>query len=297
MNATIYSRVEGKAKHYEAGLCRPSRAGRYIGLMRAFLIILASGCIALNASVIPVIHRDPATLAVFQEYTAKFEQQVSAAFSAASKMWIDDEHSSKRKDFDAGKPVVEARTTSDIHNGSIHHFSGAIRIPGAKIESMRRIMLDYTNYPVYFKPDVVRGSGVVQPDSVPEDEHYRTRLFLTESTLWIDVAYDAQYDSHYRWLDPKRWTSRSTTVSVKELIDAKQLDGETFPEGEDHGFLWSTNNYWFARQRDGGLDLQLDSMSLSRTTPVGFGWWGNRRTREAVEKMLRDTKKAIESLK
>jgi len=137
----------------------------------------------------------------------------------------------------------------------------------------------------------------LQSDSIPEDEHYRSRLFLTEATIWVDVAYDAQYDSHYRRLDANRWTSRSTTVSIRELLDAKKLDGGLYPEGEDHGFLWRTNNYWFARERDGGLDLQVDSMTLSRTTPVGFGWWGNKRTHDAVDKMLRDTKAAIETLR
>jgi hypothetical protein len=112
--------------------------------------------------------------------------------------------------------------------------------------------------------------------------------------LWIDVAYDAQYDSHYRRIDASRWTSRSTTMSIRELLDAKKLGGGDYPEGEDHGFLWRTNNYWFARERDGGLDLQVDSMTLSRTTPLGFGWWGNKRTHDAVDKMLRDTKLAIQ---
>lgn len=251
----------------------------------------------IGASIIPVSHLESGTVALFQDYTTKFELRVSAPFTASGKLWIDDDRSDRRKDFDTGKPIVEARENQDIRNGSIHHYSGSIRVPDAGIELVRRVMQDYSNYPNYFKPDVARGSGMVQPDSTPEDEHFRSRLFLTESTLWLDVAYDAQYDSHYRRIDANRWTSHSTTVSIRELLDAKRLDGGVFPEGNDHGFLWRTNNYWFARERDGGLDLQLDSMTLSRTTPLGFGWWGNKRTHDAVDKMLRDTKSAIESLR
>ena len=246
---------------------------------------------------IPLSHLEAGAVALFQDYTAKFERQVSAPFSTSGKLWIDDDHSSRHRDFDAGKPIVEARENADIHNGSIHHYSGTIRVPGAHIDQVRRVMQDYPAYPSFFKPDVARGSGALQSDSIPEDEHYRSRLFLTEATIWVDVAYDAHYDSHYRRLDANRWTSRSTTVSIRELLDAKKLDGGLYPEGEDHGFLWRTNNYWFARERDGGLDLQVDSMTLSRTTPVGFGWWGNKRTHDAVDKMLRDTKAAIETLR
>ncbi len=270
-------------------------------VMRFFPLIvvigIASASVTVAASIIPVSHLEPATVALFQEYTSKFEQRVSAPFTASGKLWIDDDHSSKHRDFEAGKPIVEARENADIHNGSIHHYSGSIRVPGAKIEQVRRVMQDYSNYPNFFKPDVVRGSGAVQADSTPEDEHFKSNLFLAESTVWLDVAYDAQYDTHYRRIDANRWTSHSTTISIRELLDAKKLDGGFFPDGEDHGFLWRTNNYWFARERDGGLDLQLDSMTLSRTTPIGFGWWGNKRTREAVDKMLRDTKSAINSMR
>ena len=58
--------------------------------------------------------------------------------------------------------------------------------------------------------------------------------------------------------------------------------------------IWT--GYWFVRKRNGGLDMELDSMTLSRPVPTGFAWWGTKRTHDAVEKMLRDTKAAIESL-
>jgi hypothetical protein len=69
-----------------------------------------------------------------------------------------------------------------------------------------------------------------------------------------------------------------------------------YPEGEDHGFLWRTNTFWFVRERDGGIDVELDSMTLSRPIPTGFGWWGTKRTRDAVDKMLRDMKAAVDAL-
>ena len=203
--------------------------------MRFFPTVIAIGLVSasitIGASIIPVQHLEPATLALFIEYTSKFEQNVSAPFTASGKLWIDDDHSAKHKDFDAGKPIVEARQNSDIRNGSIHHYSGSIRVPGARIEQVRRVMQDYSNYPNFFKPDVVRGSGAVQADSTPDDEHFKSRLFLTESTVWLDVAYDAQYDTHYRRIDVNRWVSHSTTDSIRELLNAKQLDGGVFPDG------------------------------------------------------------------
>jgi hypothetical protein len=189
--------------------------------------------------------------------------------------------------------VLEARTNKDVANGSIHHYSGAIRVPGATIEMARKMMQDYPNYTKYFKADIGASKGERLPDSTPEDEHYTTDLLLVQSTLWINVTYDTKYDVHYRRLAKDRWAVRSVAVSIKEQKDAKNAAGGHYPPGEDHGFLWKTNTYWQVRERDGGLDMQVDSISLSRTSPAGFGWWGNRRTKDAVEDMLRDTKAAI----
>jgi hypothetical protein len=267
--------------------------------MRNSAVILCSGLLlagaAAQAGVIPISHLDAASLALFKNYAAKFEQQVSAPFEATGKIWIDDDYSARRRDFDAGKPVVALRENRDRQNASIHHYSGVLRVPSATIDQLRRVMKDFDNYPKYFKPEIARGSGVVQPDSTPEDEHYLARLFLTESTMGIDLAYDATYDCHYRRLARDRWTSHSTTTTIREMRDPKNLDGALYPEGDDHGFLWRTNTYWFVRERDGGLDMELDSVSLSRNSPLGLGWVGNRRAHDAVEKMMLDVKTAIQA--
>jgi hypothetical protein len=266
--------------------------------MRLFLtagVVSALACCAtLHASILPTLRLDSATLKVFQDYVAEFEKADLAAFSSGGKLWIDDDTGAKRAAFDAGKTVVEPRENKDIASGSIHHFTGVIHVPGNSIESVRKMMQDFPHYPRYFAPDVRSGAGEPMPDSTPSDEHYHSKLLLVQKTLWIDVSYQTLYDTHFLRLDRDRWISRSTALSVKELLDPANPDGGTYPEGNDHGFLWKTNTYWFVRNRGGGVDLELNSITISRPVPTGFGWWGVKRTRDAVEKMLHDTKAAIE---
>jgi hypothetical protein len=263
------------------------------------LCALVSGvvCCAIlqAASILPILHLDSATLKIFTDYIAEFEKSDLAAFNVSGKLWIDGECCGKHSAFEGGSTVVEPRQNKDVANGSIHHFTGVIHVPGTAIEDIRRVMRDYGKYPKYFAPDVTLGSGEAMPDSVPADEHFHSKLTLAQSTLWINVTYQTVYDTHYVRLDPNRWVSHSTTLSVKELLDAANPGRGTYPEGDDHGFLWKTSTYWFVRQRNGGLDLELNSISLSRPIPTGFGWWGTKRTREAVDKMLHDVKAAISS--
>ncbi|MDQ1472705.1 MAG: hypothetical protein QOJ99_4185 [Bryobacterales bacterium] len=247
----------------------------------------------LHASIIPTVHLDQVTLAAYQEYVTSFEKTVLEQFNNSGRMWIDSD--SKKGNFDAGKPVVEPRRNEDLANGSVHHFSGSIHVNGANIDSVRKVMQDYSHYVEIFKPDLGSASGTREADSTPEDEHFKAKLMLVQTTLWMSVTYDTLYDTHYRRTGKDRWTSRSVALNIKEARDPKNPAAGYLPEGDDHGFLWKTNTYWLARERNGGLDLQADSIALSRPNPTGFAWWGTRRSREAVDKMLKDVKAGIEN--
>ncbi len=41
---------------------------------------------------------------------------------------------------------------------------------------------------------------------------------------------------------------------------------------EEHGFLWRLNTYWSYEERDGGLYMQIESVSLTRSIPNGLAW-------------------------
>jgi hypothetical protein len=264
----------------------------------ATCLVCVALCAPLHASILSVLHLEPRTVQVFETYVAQFQKNVATSFEQSGRLWIDAGGSCCKANgpFAAGKPVVEARENTDIEGGSIHHFSGTIHIPGGAIADVRHIMQDYPNYPKYFKPDVSKGSATINPDSAPSDEHFTSHITIQESTLWMAVAYDCTYDTHYRMLDPHRWESVSNASSIKEWRDPKDVGQGFLPEGDDHGFLWRTNTFWFVRENNGGVDVELDSMTLSRPIPAGFGWWGSKRTHDAVDKMLRDMKTAVENL-
>lgn len=253
-------------------------------------------CAILQASVLPTVQLNKKAVQAFQDYVTHFEDQVAHPFAQSGNMRIDSGCCSGKREFESGKPILEPRENADIGAASIHHYSAMMHLNRATVEDVRHIMQDYPNYPKYFKGDVGKASATLEHDSSPVDEHYISRVTLAETTAWMGVAYDCVYDTHYKRLDPKHWQSISTAASIKEWRDPKDAGKGTYPEGEDHGFLWRTNTYWFVRENKGGVDIQLESMTLSRPIPTGFGWWGTRRTRDAVDKMMRDMKAAVESL-
>lgn len=269
--------------------------------MKYFRVIACLACALsaqdLPAAVLPVLHLDAKTLAAFDAYVTRFELEVLKPYVEAGRMGMDSSSCCARNSgFKAGKPVLESRENGDVASGSIHHFAGMMRMDHATIADVQLIMEDYPNYQKYFKPDVTKGTATLQPDSTQSDHHFVSNLGIAESTLWFNVKYECIYDTHYRMLNESHWTSKSTAAAVREMRDAKEPAKGFFAEGDDHGFVWRTNTYWFVRQAGTDIDVEVHSLTLSRPNVTGFGWFGTKRSRDAVEKMLRDTKTAVDAL-
>jgi hypothetical protein len=73
--------------------------------------------------------------------------------------------------------------------------------------------------------------------------------------------------------------------------------GRPLSAKDEHGFLWRLNTYWSYEERDGGLYLQVEAVSLTRAVPRGLGWaigpYVESVPRESVEFTLRSAVKAL----
>jgi hypothetical protein len=47
-------------------------------------------------------------------------------------------------------------------------------------------------------------------------------------------------------------------------------DARERPAGQDRGFLWRLNSYWRYEQVEGGVIVELESLTLSRDVPMGL---------------------------
>jgi hypothetical protein len=79
--------------------------------------------------------------------------------------------------------------------------------------------------------------------------------------------------------------------------DAGKADGKLEPEGHDRGFLWRMNTYWRFEEKDGGVYVESQSISLTRDIPTGLGWmigpYVNSVPRESLTFTLDRTRAAI----
>ena len=61
------------------------------------------------------------------------------------------------------------------------------------------------------------------------------------------------------------------------------------PPGEGSGFLWAMNSYWRMEERDGGVYVECEAVTLSRDVPFGLGAMINPILQSFAEDSLKKT--------
>lgn len=152
-------------------------------------------------------------------------------------------------------------TTSD---GLIHHWFGAVSIPGASLRDVIDLVQDYDHHQDIYKPEVVR-SRLVSHNGDDFKIFYRLRKKKV-----ITVTLNTDHDVHYYPVDSTHWHSRSYTTRIAEVDNADSPNEREKPVGHGLGVLWRMNSYWRFEEKDGGVYVECESISLTRDIPWIF---------------------------
>ena len=102
---------------------------------------------------------------------------------------------------DSGKPIV-------CPSGMIHHWVGAIFIPGARLDDVLGVLQDYDHQSEYYTPDVER-SQIESRDG----DHFRVFLRFRRHKV-ITVVLDTEHEVRYFHDAMDRAHSRSSAMLV-----------------------------------------------------------------------------------
>jgi len=187
---------------------------------------------------------------------------------------------------DNGKPIA-------CPGGMIHHWSGVVFIPGAKLEDLLGVLEDYDKHSVYYAPDV-EGSKIESRNG----DHFRVFLRFRRHKV-ITVVLNTEHEVQYFHDGPRKAHSRSSAVRIAEVENAGKSDEREKPPGDDGGFLWRMETWWRMEERDGGVYVQSEVASLTRDIPTGVGWvikpFVTGIPKESLTFTLEATRKAVEA--
>jgi hypothetical protein len=168
-----------------------------------------------------------------------------------------------------GELIVEQiRATGDtvLSGALLHHWRGTAFAAGARAADFERLMKDFDAYPRHFSPQVVQARTLTQ-----QQDRFQAVMRVRQRHV-IAIVMDTAYDVEFGRLDPQHGYSISRSTRISEIASPDTRAEHALNADEEHGFLWRLNTYWSYEERDGGLYMQIESVSLTRSVPSGLGW-------------------------
>jgi hypothetical protein len=261
---------------------------RRLPIAVALLLLLAAGASVAEEP-------SPAAVAGLNSYTGRVESRLDAQHRSAE-AYLAPEDSARLR---SGGLVIEQLTPaagSELPGALLHDWRGTAFVPGAKGVDFERVMRDFRGYPRYFSPQVLKSTAPAQ-----EGDRYRVTLRVRQThilTVVMDTTYDVTFGrDNFGGTGAQYGYSVSRSTQITEIDSPGTAKERALSPSEEHGFLWRLNTYWSYKERDGGLYIQIESVSLTRSIPTGLGWaigpFIESIPRESLEFTLRAARDAL----
>jgi hypothetical protein len=178
--------------------------------------------------------------------------------------------------------------------GMIHHWVGAVFLPGATLRDVLDVLEDYDRHSIYYAPDVER-SKIESRDG----DHFRVFLRFRRHKV-VTVVLNTEHQVQYFHDAPGRAHSRSSAVRIAQVENPGKSDEREKKPADDDGFLWGMETWWRMEEREGGVYVQSEVASLTRDIPTGLGWligpFVTAIPKETLTFTLEATRKAVQGL-
>lgn len=176
----------------------------------------------------------PATLDAWQRYAAGLEQQLDRGRGATRSASHD--------------TVTPTGQSIPVPSGTISHWRGSVFIRGVALDHVLSGLTNPGTPPP--QADVV-ASRVLARDA----GSVRVYIRLVRHAI-VTATYDTEHEMTFTRHSPALATARSVATRIEEV------------GGGDRGFLWRLHSYWRYEQQPGGVLVELDSLTLSRSVPA-----------------------------
>ncbi|HZD46950.1 MAG TPA: hypothetical protein VE109_12810 [Acidobacteriaceae bacterium] len=273
-------------------------------MQRCFFTRICTGLLLLAASPLAMAQPTPEAVAAFNAYAGTVESRLAQqhrsddAFLAST---ASDRRTEMMRLRNGELIVVRipdripdqpfSWSEAEFSGSLLHHWRGTAFVPGATAADFERLMQNFQAYPRYFSPQVLQAALIAQSgDRMQAFMRVRQKHILT-------AVMDITYDVDYARLDKQHGYSVSRSTRIAEIDSPGTASERALNASEQHGFLWRLNTYWSYEEKDGGLYLQIESISLTRSIPHGLGWvirpYIESIPRESLEFTLRSTCNAL----
>jgi putative flippase GtrA len=238
-------------------------------------VVMLAGTLALpteaRAADVAMAELTPAAIAAWQQYQRQVDERYDRLASTHDPFFIEDLFKAPdwRRRATAGQiPMLRIDSLTpggaepSVPDARIHHWVGAVFIPNTTVDRVLRYLRDRAGRESEAFDDVVASKLIAR-----DGDRLRVYMKLKRDSV-ITVTYNTEHNVEYRTLSAARASSRSIATKIAELAETGTPQEHEQAPGNDHGFLWRLNAYWRFEQTDGGVLIECESVSLSRSVPM-----------------------------
>ena len=281
-----------------------NKTSKTAGMLTTLLALLPLATYAARAAASAPPELRTETQQAFERYVKLTEARNAAELKLGTNLlWVDGLPEGQRTEAYAAlkrgevkMQKLETRINGEAircPGGMIHHWAGVVFVPRAKLEDVLNVLEDYDRHSVYFSPDVERSKIESR-----NGDHFRVFLRFRRHKV-ITVVLNTEHAVDYFHDAPGKAHSRSSAVRIAEVANAGKNDEREKTPGDEGGFLWRMETWWRMEEGDGGVYVQSEAASLTRSIPTGVGWiigsFVTSIPKETLTFTLEATRKAVES--
>lgn len=253
----------------------------------------ALACLLVASSALTSAELKKETFQAFDAYIHDTEARLEAKLQNGVFLWTA-ESPERRRQVLAGQVVSQpwnAEGQKAVPGGLIHDWIGAVFIPGVTLPQTLKLVQDYDYHKNIYGPEVMDSKLLSH-----HDNQFKVYLRLLKHKV-LTVVLNTGHDARFFPLDDKRCHSRSYSTRIAEVENAGKPNEHELPPGNDHGFLWRLYSYWKFEEAGGGVYVECQAISLTRSVPTGLGWLIEPiiqdLPRESLANTLRETREAL----
>jgi hypothetical protein len=232
------------------------------------------------------------TLDAWDAYVQTVNQTTASRASGSSPFLYVDESPDLLASVRRGGLVVTNQDPREVPHGLIHHWVGAMFLPGVTLDQVLSVLDDYGRYGDIYKP-LVGKSAVLDRNG----DSFKISVVTVQKAFSVTAAVETDNDVQIVRLDANRVYLVSNASRVAEIADYGQPSEHPFPEDRRPGYVWRTVGVTRLEQRDGGVYVEMETIALSRGIPVEFRWLIKPLTdslpRKIMFETLDDTREAV----
>jgi hypothetical protein len=230
------------------------------------------GVLLMSAAYLGAGELQPALIQGWNAYIKAAEQRIGAELRSGTGFLVLDfqpaaDAAAERRAVFAGDIPIKKVEAADpagnktgISGGMIHHWRGSVFMRGAQLEDVLFRVLNPTAADMR-QEDILQWRVLERgPDSLS--------IYLKlQRTKIITAVYNTEHTVQVRRYGKDRASSTSVATRIAELEAPNKGREREKPEGQDRGFLWRMNSYWRYEQVAGGVIVECESITLSRSVP------------------------------